>query len=106
MLVGEDPASQVYVRNKGVATKAAGMVSFEYRFNKDVSEADLIAKVTALNKDDDVNGILVQFPVPPQISQQTIIETISPSKDVDGLNPVNAGRLASGLMPNTLYAAR
>ena len=97
VLVGEDPASQVYVRNKGVATKATGMVSFEYRFNKDVSEADLIAKVTALNKDDDVNGILVQFPVPPQISQQTIIETISPSKDVDGLNPVNAGRLASGL---------
>ena len=97
VLVGEDPASQVYVRNKGVATKAAGMASFEYRLDKDVSEADLIAKVTALNKDDDVHGILVQFPVPPQISQQTIIETISPSKDVDGLNPVNAGRLASGL---------
>ena len=97
VLVGEDPASQVYVRNKGVATKAAGMASFEYHLDKDVSEADLIAKVTALNKDDDVHGILVQFPVPPQISQQTIIETISPSKDVDGLNPVNAGRLASGL---------
>ena len=97
VLVGEDPASQVYVRNKGVATKAAGMASFEYRLDKDVSEADLIAKVTALNKDDDVQGILVQFPVPPHISQQTIIETISPSKDVDGLNPVNAGRLASGL---------
>ena len=96
VLVGEDPASQVYVRNKGVATKAAGMASFEYRLDKDVSEADLIAKVTALNKHDDVHGILVQFPVPPQISQQTIIETISPSKDVDGLNPVNAGRLASG----------
>ena len=74
VLVGEDPASQVYVRNKGVATKAAGMASFEYRLDKDVSEADLIAKVTALNKDDDVHGILVQFPVPPQISQQTIIE--------------------------------
>ena len=97
VLVGEDPASQVYVRNKGVATKAAGMASFEYHLDKDVSEADLIAKVTALNKDDDVHGILVQFPVPPHISQQTIIETISPSKDVDGLNPVNAGRLASGL---------
>ena len=97
VLVGEDPASQVYVRNKGVATKAAGMASFEYRLDKDVSEVDLIAKVTSLNKDDDVHGILVQFPVPPQISQQTIIETISPSKDVDGLNPVNAGRLASGL---------
>ena len=97
VLVGEDPASQVYVRNKGIATKAAGMASFEYRLDKDVSEADLIAKVTALNKDDDVHGILVQFPVPPQISQQTIIETISPSKDVDGLNPVNAGRLALGL---------
>ena len=63
------------------------MASFEYRLDKDVSEADLIAKVTALNKDDDVHGILVQFPVPPHISQQTIIETISPSKDVDGLNP-------------------
>ncbi|MEE3036452.1 MAG: bifunctional methylenetetrahydrofolate dehydrogenase/methenyltetrahydrofolate cyclohydrolase FolD [Pseudomonadota bacterium] len=97
VLVGEDPASQVYVRNKGVATKAAGMASFEYRLDKDVSEVDLIAKVTSLNKDDDVHGILVQFPVPPQISQQTIIETISPSKDVDGLNHVNAGRLASGL---------
>lgn len=97
VLVGEDPASQVYVRNKGIATKAAGMTSFEYRHDKDVSEADLLAKVNELNEDDAVHGILVQFPVPPQISQQTIIETILPSKDVDGLNPINAGRLASGL---------
>ena len=97
VLVGEDPASQVYVRNKGIATKAAGMTSFEYRLDKDVSEADLLAKVNKLNEDDAVHGILVQFPVPPQISQQTIIETILPSKDVDGLNPTNAGRLASGL---------
>ena len=97
VLVGEDPASQVYVRNKGIATKAAGMTSFEYRLDKDVSEADLLAKVNELNEDDAVHGILVQFPVPPQISQQTIIETILPSKDVDGLNPINAGRLASGL---------
>ena len=97
VLVGEDPASQVYVRNKGIATKAAGMTSFEYRHDKDVSEADLLAKVNELNEDDAVHGILVQFPVPPQISQQTIIETILPSKDVDGLNPINAGLLASGL---------
>lgn len=97
VLVGEDPASQVYVSNKGIATKAAGMTSFEYRHDKDVSEADLLAKVNELNEDDAVHGILVQFPVPPQISQQTIIETILPSKDVDGLNPINAGRLASGL---------
>ena len=97
VLVGEDPASQVYVRNKGIATKAAGMTSFEYRLDKDVSEADLLAKVNELNEDDAVHGILVQFPVPPQISQQTIIETILSSKDVDGLNPINAGLLASGL---------
>ena len=97
VLVGEDPASQVYVRNKGIATKAAGMTSFEYRLDKDVSEADLLAKVNELNEDEAVHGILVQFPVPPQISQQTIIETILPSKDVDGLNPINAGLLASGL---------
>jgi methylenetetrahydrofolate dehydrogenase (NADP+)/methenyltetrahydrofolate cyclohydrolase len=73
------------------------MTSLEYRLDKDVSEADLLAKVNELNEDDAVHGILVQFPVPPQISQQTIIETILPSKDVDGLNPINAGRLASGL---------
>ena len=97
VLVGEDPAGQVYVRNKGIATKAAGMTSFEYRLDKDVSEADLLAKVNELNEDDAVHGILVQFPVPPQISQQTIIETILSSKDVDGLNPINAGLLASGL---------
>lgn len=97
VLVGEDPASQVYVSNKGIATKAAGMTSFEYRLDKDVSEADLLAKVNELNEDDAVHGILVQFPVPPQISQQTIIETILSSKDVDGLNPINAGLLASGL---------
>lgn len=97
VLVGEDPASQVYVRNKGIATKAAGMTSFEYHLDKDVSEADLLAKVNELNEDDAVHGILVQFPVPPQISQQTIIETILSSKDVDGLNPINAGLLASGL---------
>ena len=97
VLVGEDPASQVYVRNKGIATKAAGMTSFEYRLDKDVSEADLLAKVNELNEDEAVHGILVQFPVPPQISKQTIIETILPNKDVDGLSPINAGRLSSGL---------
>ena len=98
VLVGEDPASQVYVRNKGIATKEAGMNSLEFRLPADTSQAALLDKVCALNEDDAVHGILVQFPVPSQISQKAVIETISPDKDVDGLHPVNAGRLASGLI--------
>ena len=97
VLVGEDAASQVYVKNKGIATKEAGMVSLEFRLPADTTQEDLLAKVRALNADAAVNGILVQFPVPAQISQQAVIDTIDPAKDVDGLNPLNAGRLVSGL---------
>jgi methylenetetrahydrofolate dehydrogenase (NADP+)/methenyltetrahydrofolate cyclohydrolase len=97
VLVGNDPASEVYVRNKGIATKEVGMNSFEFKLPADTNEEDLLAKVRELNADPSVHGILVQFPVPDQISQQKVIDTISPDKDVDGLHPVNAGRLASGL---------
>ena len=101
VLVGEDAASEVYVKNKGVATKAAGMTSYEFRLPADTPEDALLDKVRALNADPAVNGILVQFPVPAQISQQRVIDTIDPSKDVDGLNPANAGRLVSGLQALT-----
>ena len=97
VLVGHDPASEIYVRNKGIQTKEAGMESLEFRLAEDSSEDDLLKKVEALNNDSAVNGILVQFPVPKHMSQQKIIETILPLKDVDGLHPVNAGYLASGL---------
>ena len=97
VLVGEDPASQVYVSSKGKQTKEAGMNSFEYRLPESTSEDDLLAKVEKLNSDKSVNGILVQFPVPKHMEQQKIIERILPSKDVDGLHPVNSGYLASGL---------
>ena len=97
VLVGNDPASEIYVRNKGIQTKEAGMNSFEYRLPENTSENDLIAKVEELNSDRSVNGILVQFPVPKHMEQQKIIEKILPSKDVDGLHPVNSGYLASGL---------
>ena len=97
VLVGEDAASQVYVKNKGIATKEAGMTSLEFRLPADTPEAVLLEQVDALNNDPAVNGILVQFPVPEQMSQQKIIDRIDPSKDVDGLNPLNAGRLVSGL---------
>ena len=97
VLVGNDPASEIYVRNKGIQTKEAGMESLEFRLAEDISENNLLKKVQELNENDSVNGILVQFPVPNHMSQQRIIETILPSKDVDGLHPVNAGYLASGL---------
>ena len=97
VLVGEDAASQVYVKNKGIATKEAGMTSLEFRLPEDTPEEVLFDKLDALNADPEVNGILVQFPVPDQISQQKVIDTIDPAKDVDGLNPANAGRLVSGL---------
>jgi methylenetetrahydrofolate dehydrogenase (NADP+)/methenyltetrahydrofolate cyclohydrolase len=97
ILVGNDPASEVYVRNKGLATVEAGMNSFEYRLPAETSEADLLAKVRELNADPAVHGFLVQFPVPDHISQQNVIDAIDPAKDADGLHPLNAGRLASGL---------
>ena len=97
VLVGEDPASQVYVRNKGEQTEAAGMYSVTHRLPAETSEADLLALVAALNADPAIHGILVQFPVPAHMDQARIVAAISPDKDVDGLNVINAGRLASGL---------
>lgn len=97
VLAGHDPASEVYVRNKGIATREAGMNSFEFKLPADISEAEVLAKVRELNADPDVHGFLVQFPVPAQISQQAVIDAIDPAKDADGLHPLNAGRLASGL---------
>ena len=96
VLVGEDPASQVYVRNKGKATLGAGMESFEYRLADTASEAELIALVERLNADERVDGILVQLPLPAGIDEQKVIATVDPAKDVDGFHPVNAGRLAVG----------
>jgi len=97
VLVGEDPASQVYVRNKENQTKDAGMLSISHRLPAETSEEDLLALVRELNGDPAIHGILVQFPVPDHISQQRVIDTISPDKDVDGLHPINSGRLSSGL---------
>ncbi|MFD1787647.1 bifunctional methylenetetrahydrofolate dehydrogenase/methenyltetrahydrofolate cyclohydrolase FolD [Sphingomonas floccifaciens] len=97
VLVGEDPASAVYVRSKGKATVAAGMASFEHRLDADVAEADLLALVDRLNADPAVDGILVQLPLPKHIRESVVIERIVPEKDVDGFHPVNAGRLATGL---------
>jgi methylenetetrahydrofolate dehydrogenase (NADP+)/methenyltetrahydrofolate cyclohydrolase len=96
VLVGEDPASEVYVRNKGRQTSAAGMASFEIKVPATTSQADLLDVVRALNLRDDVDGILVQLPLPPHIDAGSVIEAIDPAKDVDGFHPVNAGRLASG----------
>ena len=97
VLVGEDPASQVYVRSKGKQTVACGMNSFEYRLPADTSEHDVLALVEKLNADDAVDGILVQLPLPGHIDEQNVISTISPDKDVDGFHVVNSGRLSVGL---------
>jgi methylenetetrahydrofolate dehydrogenase (NADP+)/methenyltetrahydrofolate cyclohydrolase len=96
VLVGEDPASQVYVRNKARQTREIGMRSIEHRLARETSEVDLLALVARLNADPDVDGILVQLPLPRQIDSGRIIEAIAPEKDVDGFHPVNAGRLATG----------
>ena len=95
--VGEDPASEVYVRNKGVQSLAAGMHSETHKLPADASEAAVLALVARLNADPAIHGVLVQFPVPDHLSQARIVAAISPDKDVDGLTVVNAGRLASGL---------
>ena len=97
VLVGEDPASQVYVRSKGKATLEAGMNSFEHKLPADTAQADLLALVAQLNADPAVDGILVQLPLPAGLDEKVVIETIDPDKDVDGLTPISAGRLASGL---------
>ena len=96
ILVGEDPASEVYVRNKGRQTLEVGMNSYEYKMDADTSEADLLALVAKLNADPAVHGILCQFPVPDHLDENRIISTISPDKDVDGLHVLSAGLLATG----------
>jgi len=97
VLVGDDPASAVYVRSKAKATEQAGMQGFEYRLPASVSQEELVALVDELNDNPSVDGILVQLPLPPQIDERVVITRISPDKDVDGFHPVNAGRLAIGL---------
>jgi methylenetetrahydrofolate dehydrogenase (NADP+)/methenyltetrahydrofolate cyclohydrolase len=97
VLVGEDPASAVYVRNKGRAILEAGMASFEHKLSADSSEGELLDLVERLNADPAVDGILVQLPLPDHINANKVILAIDPDKDVDGFHPVNAGRLAIGL---------
>jgi methylenetetrahydrofolate dehydrogenase (NADP+)/methenyltetrahydrofolate cyclohydrolase len=97
VLVGNDPASEVYVRSKHTQTQAAGMASFEHKLPADVSQDDLLALVGKLNADPAVHGILVQLPLPKGLDTEKVIATIDPAKDVDGLHPNNAGRLAGGL---------
>ncbi|HEX8482532.1 MAG TPA: bifunctional methylenetetrahydrofolate dehydrogenase/methenyltetrahydrofolate cyclohydrolase FolD [Allosphingosinicella sp.] len=104
VLVGDDPASSVYVRSKGKATTEAGMASFEHRLPDGVAQEALLALVRELNLDEAVDGILVQLPLPAGIDDKAVIEAIDPSKDVDGFHPINAGRLAvgeEGLVPCT-----
>ncbi|RVV98506.1 bifunctional methylenetetrahydrofolate dehydrogenase/methenyltetrahydrofolate cyclohydrolase FolD [Mesobaculum littorinae] len=96
VLVGEDPASQVYVRSKGRMTREVGMESFEHRLNDDVSEQELLDLVETLNADPKVHGILVQLPLPGHMDSEKVINTIDPRKDVDGFHIQNAGRLMTG----------
>jgi len=96
VLVGEDPASQVYVRNKRKQTVEAGMRSFEHSLTADTQEAALLALIDQLNRDPAVHGILVQLPLPDQIDGDKVLDAIDPAKDVDGFHVINAGRLATG----------
>ncbi len=97
ILVGDDPASRSYVRAKGNACGAAGLVSFERRLPADTGEAALIGEIDSLNADDRVDGVLVQLPLPPQIDVHRVTSSVDPAKDVDGFHPVNVGRLWTGL---------
>jgi methylenetetrahydrofolate dehydrogenase (NADP+)/methenyltetrahydrofolate cyclohydrolase len=96
VLVGNDPASEVYVRSKHKQTQDAGMASFEHRLPADVAQDDLLALIVQLNRDPTVHGILVQLPLPRALNTEAVINAIDPAKDVDGLHPHNAGRLAGG----------
>ncbi len=96
VLVGEDPASQIYVRNKNRQTIEAGMEGFEFRMPEDTTEETLLAKVAELNADPRVHGILVQLPLPDQINEHAVISAIDPAKDVDGFHVINTGLLATG----------
>ncbi len=97
VIVGEDPASQLYVKNKARQTVEVGMRSFEHVLPASTSEAELLALVAQLNADPAVDGILVQLPLPKQIDAQKVIEAIDPAKDVDGFHPINAGKLMTGV---------
>ncbi|NQY82035.1 MAG: bifunctional methylenetetrahydrofolate dehydrogenase/methenyltetrahydrofolate cyclohydrolase FolD [Alphaproteobacteria bacterium] len=96
VLVGEDPASQVYVRNKKRSTEEVGMFSIEHKLPAETSETDLLALVQQLNADSSVDGILVQLPLPKHLNSNLVVNTIDPGKDVDGFHVVNAGKLAVG----------
>ena len=109
VLVGEDPASQVYVRNKGKQTIEAGMESFEFKLPDTATQEELLKIVDQLNNDPKVNGILVQLPLPAQINETAVINAINPDKDVDGFHLINVGRLntgAPGLVPCTPLGCR
>ena len=97
ILVGDNPASQSYIRAKGTACTAGGLASCDLRLPGDVSEAALISEIGRLNIDERVDGILVQLPLPPQIDAQRVIAAIDPEKDVDGFHPINVGRLWTGI---------
>ena len=104
VLVGEDPASEVYVRNKGKQTVEVGMASFEHRLSDQTTERELLVLIDQLNSDPTVHGILVQLPLPAQINSHAVINAIDPDKDVDGFHLINVGRLTtgeSGLVPCT-----
>ena len=96
VLVGEDPASQVYVRSKGKMTVEAGMNSYEHKLDADTAESDLLALIDQLNNDGDVHGILVQLPLPDHLNEALVINSIDPAKDVDGFHISNVGLLATG----------
>ncbi len=108
ILVGEDPASQVYVRKKGEQAKEVGIISTEHRMADSTSQEELLALVEKINNDDQVHGILVQLPLPKQIDEKTVLTAILPEKDVDGFHPVNVGRLSIGdesLLPCTPHGS-
>jgi methylenetetrahydrofolate dehydrogenase (NADP+)/methenyltetrahydrofolate cyclohydrolase len=96
ILVGEDPASEVYVRNKGKQTVEAGMNSYEFKMDQTISQEELLLKIAKLNKDKKVNGILVQLPLPKTIDERSVINAVSPEKDVDGFHVINVGKLSTG----------
>jgi len=96
VLVGEDPASKVYVRNKAAQTAEVGMESFEHKLSEKTSEEDLLALVAKLNADPAVHGILVQMPLPKHINSTKVLESVDPAKDVDGFHPMNVGKLSIG----------
>ena len=99
ILVGDNPASKIYVRNKQKAAEKVGIKSTVYEFDKNITESELLLKIEELNNDSDITGILVQLPLPEHIDKNKVVTAISPKKDVDGFTPENVGRLAIGLEP-------